>query len=600
MSVRLRRGQHEVELESIQAVREALIDGRARPDDEIWDPLVKAWRPLNGLVSDSSMAAAESSAVSPPPPSPGASRLAAWRREDAGPTAPSPPPNGNWQLSDEEEADLKDHADLPKKSRVLLFALVGGGAAVLAAAVILIVVFSGGTPVVATDGEAVVPVVPVEDLNRVALEEHAKQDAAKEEKGETYVKDIYRIRWKDNQTDPLAVYLYVRAVGPDDAIPLLRDCTQANPGFAWCWHLLSKHYADDKMWSEALEAAERAVSLFDATDIHKNHRWLTRVDGKWYEDWTGKRSASFTCKTPQGTFIFRVREKGRGTECPEVCLGPGGERTEDAPAGLCYDVSWMTVAGGWHLDPSVFGFRMDDGSKWAMTAWFDVEGNVIANGPTTAFGAGIAAICVQAGRTVVSAEYWNDRSCKGQYVLRDTSSRPPLTVSPTTQREFGAIRRLVAENTPEHMRVPDLFRHGNRQQQATLVQGYQEGWRTGKKQWQRRWMIFATGGGVAAASTELARAVRAAASWFSWEWDCYVHHSVRHRGGALRIYCSTEFPEQYDFSILTYSRHSGLAPGTHIRFGKVGLAIPDEDDDEVLMFGGTGTWDPRLRVKVVE
>ncbi len=487
----------------------------------------------------------------------------------------------------------------PNKRRAI-FIVAGVGIAAVAAVVVVVVVLSGDGHLPPSDaGEAALAastdggaIAPAEDLNRAALGERAEQDAAKEEKGETYVKDVYRTRWRDNPNDPLAVYLYVRAVETDDAVALLAECTRANPGFAWCWHSLSKHYADEKKWTEASEAAERAMALFDATDIQENHRWLTRVNGAWYEAWTGKRSASFSCETPKGNFVFRVREKGRGTECPDVCVEPD-------MAALCYDVSWMTEAGGWQLDPTVFGFRMDDGDKWAMTGWFDSDGNLIADGPTTNFGVATAVRCVPAERSVVSAEYWNNTSCKGQYVLRDLSAGAPLAVSAATQREFGAIRTLVEENTPDHMRVPDLLPH-DREEQAALVEGYQEGWRTGKTQWQRRWMIFATGGGIGATTTELARAVRSAASGFSWEWDCFVHHSERNRGGALRIYCSTEYPERYDFSILTFSRHSGLEPGTHIRFGKIGLGKPDEDDDGIMMFGGTNSWDPRLRVEVVE
>jgi hypothetical protein len=50
MPIRLRRGTYEVEVEHMDAVRQALVDGEARPDDEIWDPIGERWQLLGAIL----------------------------------------------------------------------------------------------------------------------------------------------------------------------------------------------------------------------------------------------------------------------------------------------------------------------------------------------------------------------------------------------------------------------------------------------------------------------------------------------------------------------------------------------------------------------
>jgi hypothetical protein len=56
---------------------------------------------------------------------------------------------------------------------------------------------------------------PDNELNRQTLDERVTQDQLAKEKGESYVKDTYRLRWDEDRDDPLALYLYLRYANPE-------------------------------------------------------------------------------------------------------------------------------------------------------------------------------------------------------------------------------------------------------------------------------------------------------------------------------------------------------------------------------------------------
>ncbi|MBN1606984.1 MAG: hypothetical protein JW940_10150 [Polyangiaceae bacterium] len=237
------------------------------------------------------------------------------------------------------------------------------------------------------------------DLNLRTLEERVAQSALKKEKGESYVRDTYRLRLKENPADPVGMYLYARVATAEEKASLATQCTEQYPDYAWCW-FLARHCAEESGdWETALQHVERAASLFEATEIVEARDRLRAARADWYDEWTGRRSATVRFELTSTKVRIQVEEMGKGFGCPVLCSKP------DEFATLCYSVTWVHSGQSMEFDVKSLKCILDDGSqREAELVGSDkrvLEGRRHGQGGTA-----IAVVCVPRGRIVRSVFYW--------------------------------------------------------------------------------------------------------------------------------------------------------------------------------------------------
>lgn len=422
----MRRGEHEVEVGTMQDVRQALADGRTRADDEIWDALAERWRPIGEVVAETPPL------VAPPSGSPAAHASAA-SRTSAAPVALEPPSEAEGASVGREAPKTPGGPATTAKTRRRKILIIAG-VAVLAVAVGLLLVLRPWQPSNA-------------ELNRNTLDERVKQDQMVRERGANYAIDTYRLRWQDDPDDPLATYLYVRVAQPENREQLLLACVNEHPGYAWCADALSWYYRGVAKWQLARGFADQAAAAFGATDILNNRNFLVAASGQNYRHWKGGRMARVECgrydkdalplwqqtgiedggPVPEGAIkiawlVADIREKGFGYDCPELC-----ER-DPSLVVLCFDVEVRPAGTVGNIR-----LRLDNGESF----------NAITSPGSEADGHAVVGICVPMDRQVSEVTQVSGVACSGGVLANDV--QPAETLDQVWDRWYAAAEQMRRE-----------------------------------------------------------------------------------------------------------------------------------------------------------